>query len=377
MLNGIDIASYQAGIDLGAVPCDFAIIKATQGTSYVNPDCDRAFQNGVAAGKKLGVYHYAGGGGAVAEADFFIDQIQGYIGKAILVLDWEADQNPNFGNVAYAKEFMDRVTQKTGVKPMIYMSMSVTRQQDWSSLVAANYGLWVAQYPDYNKTGYQTEPWIDGEGTGAWPGYAMLQYTSSGCLANWGGCLDLDLFYGDTAAWDAYAGATSAPTKIEVKPKQIPGMAKNKVGLKYAGHVQDIGDCSVVRDGQVAGTTGFSKRLEAITVDVDVLRKVKGYENLKMNVLVHVQDIGDKTYENIKSTTVIGTKGEGRRLEGIEFEVTGLPTGRVLKFQVHEQDKGWSTIATASDIGAFRGSVGESRRIEAIKIWIDDKSEAR
>ena len=43
-MNGIDISSHQSGINLSKVPCDFAIIKATQGTSYVNPDCDRAYQ---------------------------------------------------------------------------------------------------------------------------------------------------------------------------------------------------------------------------------------------------------------------------------------------------------------------------------------------
>ena len=29
-MNGIDIASHQTGIDLGKVPCDFVIAKATQ-----------------------------------------------------------------------------------------------------------------------------------------------------------------------------------------------------------------------------------------------------------------------------------------------------------------------------------------------------------
>ena len=29
-MNGIDIASYQTGIDLGVVPCDFVIVKATE-----------------------------------------------------------------------------------------------------------------------------------------------------------------------------------------------------------------------------------------------------------------------------------------------------------------------------------------------------------
>jgi len=41
-LNGIDIASYQTGIDLSVVPCDFVIVKATEGTGYVNPDFTRA-----------------------------------------------------------------------------------------------------------------------------------------------------------------------------------------------------------------------------------------------------------------------------------------------------------------------------------------------
>jgi len=43
-MNGIDISSHQAGINLEIVPCDFVIIKATEGTEYVNPDCDRAHQ---------------------------------------------------------------------------------------------------------------------------------------------------------------------------------------------------------------------------------------------------------------------------------------------------------------------------------------------
>lgn len=34
-LNGIDISNWQAGINLSAVPADFVIIKATEGTTYV------------------------------------------------------------------------------------------------------------------------------------------------------------------------------------------------------------------------------------------------------------------------------------------------------------------------------------------------------
>ena len=54
-LNGIDISSHQERIDLTAVPCDFVIIKATQGTKYVNPDFRRAYKQAINAGKLVGV----------------------------------------------------------------------------------------------------------------------------------------------------------------------------------------------------------------------------------------------------------------------------------------------------------------------------------
>ena len=70
-MNGIDIASYQAGIDLSVVPCDFVIVKATEGTGYVNPDFIRAYAQAKNAGKCLGIYHYANGGDYQKEADYF------------------------------------------------------------------------------------------------------------------------------------------------------------------------------------------------------------------------------------------------------------------------------------------------------------------
>ena len=45
-LNGIDISNWQSGINLAVVPCDFVVIKATEGTGYVNPDYERAYRQG-------------------------------------------------------------------------------------------------------------------------------------------------------------------------------------------------------------------------------------------------------------------------------------------------------------------------------------------
>ena len=208
-MNGIDVSGWQAGINLAAVPCDFVIIKSTQGTSYVNKDCDRAYQQAKAAGKLLGVYHYFSGGDPYAEAEFFVKNVKGYVGEAILVLDWEGEQNSKFSQgPAVAKPFLDKVAELTGVRPLIYMSKSVCRQYDWSS-VAALYGLWVAQYADNNSTGYQSNPWTDSKGYGAWSGPAIYQYSSHGCLSGYNGNLDINIAYMDANGWKSYAGAKS------------------------------------------------------------------------------------------------------------------------------------------------------------------------
>lgn len=220
-MNGIDISSWQTGINLHQVPCDFAIIKATGGTGYVNPDCDRAFQQGQKAGKKLGIYHYAREkgckGSAQDEADFFVKNITGYIGKAILVLDWEEE---NELGTEWVKSWLDRVQLKTGVKPLIYMSKSVCREYDWSSVASAGYDLWCAQYANNNETGYQSSPWTDANGIGAFPYMALYQYTASGRLNGWNGRLDLNVFYGDKTAWDKYARAGSTETDEPKKPEK-------------------------------------------------------------------------------------------------------------------------------------------------------------
>lgn len=208
-MNGIDVSGWQAGINLAAVPCDFVIIKSTQGTSYVNKDCDRAYQQAKAAGKLLGVYHYFSGGDPYAEAEFFVKNIKGYVGEAILVLDWEGEQNSKFSQgPAVAKPFLDKVTELTGVRPLIYMSKSVCRQHDWSS-VAALYGLWVAQYADDNSTGYKSNPWSDNKGYGAWESPAIFQYSSHGRLSGYNGNLDINIAYMDANGWKSYAGAKS------------------------------------------------------------------------------------------------------------------------------------------------------------------------
>lgn len=213
-MNGIDISKWQKGINLAAVPCDFVIVKATQGISYTSPEFVNQITQAQSLGKLIGVYHYAGGGGAIAEAEHFLSVVNNYIGKAILVLDWEGEQNPNFANPEYAKAWLQYVKQKTDVVPFIYMSKSVCRQYQWD----ASYPLWCAQYKNQQPTSYQSNPWTDTKGFGAWSDCAILQYSSKGRLDGYNHNLDLDKAYINEAQWIAYAQGDIAPVDLSVEP---------------------------------------------------------------------------------------------------------------------------------------------------------------
>lgn len=200
-MQGIDISGWQKDLDLAQVPCDFAIIKATQGVGYVSPACDPHVQQAIALGKPFGFYHYVDGAGATAEADFFVDNCADYFGKGIPCIDWESIQNAAWGNTDYLMELVQRVIDRTGVKPLIYASASAF---PWDVAQALDCGAWVAQYASDKPTGYQDSPWNEGAYA-----CAIRQYSSCGRLDGYNGNLDLDKFYGDAGSWRKYVGAAS------------------------------------------------------------------------------------------------------------------------------------------------------------------------
>lgn len=155
-MNGIDISSWQSGINLAAVPCEFVIVKATEGTTYMNPYCDQTLTQAEELGKKRGVYHYASGLNANEEAEYFVNNIRGYIRKAIMVLDWEVTAVED--QTGWVKRWLDRVYQLTGVKPFIYMSNYMVNDHDWGVVADAGYRLWNAYYYAYGtRMGYNPD----------------------------------------------------------------------------------------------------------------------------------------------------------------------------------------------------------------------------
>ena len=142
--------------------------------------------------------------------------------------------------------------------------------------------------------------------------------------------------------------------------KQTAGNPVNDFGLWYRAHVEDLGWLAPVHDGQVAGTTGYGLRLEALMIDT---RKCP---ELKIKASAHIQDVGTVDYGYITHDTVIGTTGQRKRLEAIMLEAEGLPEGKKLYVQMHFHKDGWGNAVSGGDGGSF----GISKETQAIKMWI-------
>lgn len=211
-MRGVDVSNWQCDIDTGAVDADFIVAGATWGvggfnnvclTNGVNQAANYQLGRATNSGKSIGVYHYAMGRDVNAEADFFIDNVRGYVGNAVLVLDWESQDNPQFGNGAWIETWVRHVHDRTQVWPIVYVQASALGQL--TSFVREHCGVWVAQYASMAVTGYQETPWLYGA-----YGEAMRQYTSNGYVPGYAGRLDLNYFRGERWQWDAYAHGDGA-----------------------------------------------------------------------------------------------------------------------------------------------------------------------
>ena len=215
---GIDVSGWQASNVTCTASYDFAVVKVSQGVGFENSSWRTQAKCVTDRGKSLGLYHYAGGNNAEAEADYFVGRARDYIGRAVLVLDWESYQNAQWGNSDWVRRFVQRIHTLTGVWPMVYVQASALGQIPGD--VRANCGLWVAQYASNAPTGYQSRPW-----NYAVYGEAMRQYTSNGWVNGYNGPLDLNYFRGDASQWQAYANPAGAakpvtPPQTEKPPTQ-------------------------------------------------------------------------------------------------------------------------------------------------------------
>ena len=134
--------------------------------------------------------------------------------------------------------------------------------------------------------------------------------------------------------------------------------------VRYQAHVQDYGWMAEVKDYEVAGTTGQSKRLEALRIHLE------GLPGASIRYNAHVQNIGWQGEKH--DGEMAGTTGRSLRLEAMRIYLQGAPANMAVCYRMHVKDCGW--LPEVCD-GQSAGTTGRGIRAEAIQIRLADKSE--
>lgn len=149
----------------------------------------------------------------------------------------------------------------------------------------------------------------------------------------------------------------------EARQLLLPEIDTNEIGIAYKAHVQKEGWQDWKYNGEEAGTTGKSYRVEAI-----MLYPYNLPEGASLKTETHIQGYGwrTKVINSYEKAGTIGTSGESKRIEAIALTLEGVP-GYEIEYRVHIQNIGWSSWRSQGEIA---GTSGMSYRLESIQIRI-------
>lgn len=186
--EGIDVSGWQGNINYTEVRnsgIQVVYMKASEGSSFVDPYFNQNYENAKANNLKVGFYHYLTARSveeAISQANFFVSTISGKVPDCRLAMDFES-----FGNLTPEEitqiglAFMRTVENLSQKEMVIYSDTSNASYRFYGELT--NYPLWVAQYEVYEPTP-----------NGNWNTWVGWQYSDAGEIPGINGYVDRDRF---------------------------------------------------------------------------------------------------------------------------------------------------------------------------------------
>jgi GH25 family lysozyme M1 (1,4-beta-N-acetylmuramidase) len=180
---------------------NFALLKATEGLTYINPYLVPDSLLMRAAGVARGTYHYARPNLLPeAQATFYVLSVLGQNGPLDLppVLDLENTGGlPPAALIDWTHRYLNTVQALTGRVPIIY-----TYPRFWRTAMAdtnqfIQYPLWIADY-----SGKPTP-----DVPGGWPTWTFWQKTDSGIVPGIAGHTDVNVYSGAQGDFNRYANS--------------------------------------------------------------------------------------------------------------------------------------------------------------------------
>jgi GH25 family lysozyme M1 (1,4-beta-N-acetylmuramidase) len=196
---GLDVSGHQPSIDWSAVAsagAQFAYIKATEGTGFVNPDFTSQYNGAYQAGLIRGAYHFAlpNQSSGTAQASYFVANGGGWTADGrTLPGALDIEYNPYGAGcyglspsamVSWIASFNDTYEALTSVWPVIYTTAG------WWAACTGNYGGFASQDPLWIASDHTTA----GTLPAGWSTYTFWQYASAGTFPG-----DQDTFNGSSS----------------------------------------------------------------------------------------------------------------------------------------------------------------------------------
>lgn len=285
---------------------------------------------------------------------------------------------------------------RLGVRAQVQHLKAYASQEDLKNAVVDPRFQYVtrgcATFAEY--LGIQENPWGKGWATASNYGYSIVNdYMYKFCTVKKTSSTAnsfLNVAYSthvQSYGWqaDKFNGMTSGTTGLgkRLEAIKIKVSGAYDLGVTYQTHVQTFGWGDWVADGDLSGTTGQAKRLEAIqiyvvpkgmtpssgTSAVSYVQYGKAASKSDqpglINYATHVQTYGNQQF--VSDGSFSGTYGEAKRLEAIRIQVNNEALGvdGGVTYHTHVQKLGWQPWV--SD-GVVSGTTGQAKRLEAIEI---------
>ncbi|MCB5411168.1 glycoside hydrolase family 25 protein [Pseudogemmobacter faecipullorum] len=204
-VHGIDVARYQTAVDwptARANGVNFAFIKATEGGDRVDPMFEDHWRGAGRAGIRRGAYHfYYHCRPAAEQARWFIQHVPKVKGGLPPVLDMEWTPFSPTCTIRRAPEviredariFIDMLTRHYGQKPILYTSIDFFEDNQMWKVQGADF--WLRAVAKHPQDLYAGQHWL------------FWQYTSTGLIPGIAGQVDINVYEGSPAQWQAWLAA--------------------------------------------------------------------------------------------------------------------------------------------------------------------------
>lgn len=201
-IKGIDVSSYQGEIDwqkMQEQQIKFAFIKATEGSSYIDKQFQRNYEEACKTKIKIGAYHfYSYDSSGEKQATNFINTVpnEKELLPPVVDIEFYGDKEKNLPDKENTKQelriLLAKLEEYYQKKPIIYTTEKVYHlyiQNDFE------------EYPIWIRNVF-TKPYLKDKRN-----WTFWQYTDKGCLEGYNGkekFIDFNVFYGSEEEWNEW-----------------------------------------------------------------------------------------------------------------------------------------------------------------------------